>query len=534
MHIDFETGMTVLTGETGAGKSIIVDALGQLCGQRSSVSLIKKDASKAVIEGIFDIDINPDLENICEQLHIDLDEQLVITKEILNSGKSTIKINYQNASNSALKLLMPHIIDIHSQFETQKLFEEKKHIYLLDQFDSNSLNQWLNQYLVLFHQYNDVTRQLKKMIENEMSDEQLEFLESQLNEIDEVAYTDDEVEEFENELKIMQNIEKVNEGIQQFEQEMNSSNSVLTLLKDALFSLKTIMDYGNFQKSYENIYNIYYNLIDEYETVMDIYHQFQFDEYRYQELQDILFQVNRLKRKYGFTMERIFEYREEISDKINQIHHREEIIQQLEFQKEQTRQEALSLAKRIHEQRVKNAYQFEKRIQKELQSLYMDKAVFKIQFEETDLNDLGIDKIKFMISTNKGQQLSLLNETASGGEISRIMFAIKTVILSYENIDTIIFDEVDTGVSGKIASRIGEKMLDLSNHKQVICITHLPQVACLANHHFVIQKKDQVDQTIASIELLNNENRVIEIAKMLSGEKITPEAINNAKQLLNV
>lgn len=534
VQIDFENGMSVLTGETGAGKSIIIDALGQLCGNRASTSLIKKNCSKAIIEGVFDTTMSKALEDICEQLHIECDEQFVISKEILESGKSNIKINYQNASNNALKILMPYIVDIHSQFETQKLFEEKNHIVLLDEFADPELKKHQNQYQQYYQEYKNISSKLKNTIEEDMSDEQLEFLQSQLDEIDEVGYTDEEVDGLENELKMLQNYEKLNEEIQSFIQCMNSTQGALPLLKESLSYLQSIIDYGDFHESYDQIYNQYYNLIDEYENVMDIYRNFQFDEYRFNELQEELYKINRLKRKYGFTMERIHEKRNEIALKIETICHREEFIQNLERQEKEKYNQAMSIAQTMHDIRLKYARKFEKNIYNELKDLYLDKASFKVHFENIPLSRYGIDRIQFMVSINKGQDLSLLNESASGGEISRIMLAIKTVILSYNQIETIIFDEVDTGVSGKVATSIGDKMRQLSLKKQVICITHLPQVACLAQHHYCIEKNEKNNETITSVHLLKQNDRVLEIAKMLSGETITSEALENAKKLLNV
>lgn len=534
MRVDFDEGMSVLTGETGAGKSIIIDALGQLCGNRSSTSLIKKNCSKAIIEGVFDIDMTEELEKLCEELHIEPEEQIVVSKEILESGKSNIKINYQNASNSALKLLMPYLIDIHSQFETQKLFEEKNHIMMLDEYASSKITDLKKAYQQQYQLYKDLSLKLKNVVEEDMSDEQLDFLTSQLNEIDEITYTDDEVDELENELKVLQNFEKINEGIEAFDQTINSSHGSLSLLKDALNHLQTVVKYGDFEQSYDNLYNLYYHIIDEYENIMDIYREYHFDEYRFNELQDILFKINRLKRKYGFTMERILEKREEISESINVILNRETYIRDLEKEVKNAREVAYQTAKQIHDIRQEFALKFEKDIQNELKDLYLDKALFHVDFKEIELDKLGIDKVGFMVSINKGQDLSLLNESASGGEISRIMLAIKTVILGYNSIDTIVFDEVDTGVSGKVASSIGEKMRRLSQKKQVICITHLPQVACLANHHYCIEKDENDDQTLTSIYHLQDQDRIMEIAKMLSGEIITPEAIENAKQLLDV
>ena len=534
VRIDFENGMSVLTGETGAGKSIIIDALGQLCGNRSSVSLIKKNCSKAIIEGVFDATMTDALEDICEQLHIEPDEQFVITKEILESGKSNIKINYQNASNHALKLLMPLLIDIHSQFETQKLFEEKNHIKLLDEFSSQELVDLQKKYIDLYTSYQEVKTKLKKTLEEDMSDEQLDFLESQLDEIDKVEYTDDEVEELEKELKMLQNFEKMSEDIQNFDRLMNSSKGALPLIKESLNALESVTEIEAFQKSYDNIYNQYYLLIDEYENVMDTYREFQFDQYRFNEIQETLYMINRLKRKYGFTMERIKEYRNGIVEKIEKISHREEYIHDLQKQVSESKDAALLLANQMHNIRLKNANHFEKLIQNEFRDLYLDKAILKVNFDRVELCKNGIDKIQFLVSINKGQDLSLLNESASGGEISRIMLAIKTIILAYSSIETIIFDEVDTGVSGKVASSIGDKMLQLAQNKQVICITHLPQVACLADHHYCIEKMITDHETTTTVHILNNDSRIEEIAKMLSGEKLIPEAIENAKKLLNV
>lgn len=534
LRVDFDEGMTVLTGETGAGKSIVIDALGQLCGQRASSSFVRKGENKAIIEGIFDVVETQELIDLCNELHIEYDEQFVISKEILNTGKSNIKINYQNASNSALKQIMPYMIDIHSQFETQRLFEEKNHIKMLDEYAGYELQSHIHEYQNLYKDYKELTSLLNKTIDEDMSDEQLEFLQTQLNEIDECSYTDEEVDDLETELKTLQNFEKLNENIQSFDQIMNTSQGVLSQMKEALYYLQNVVEYGDFQESYEAMYDEYYNFMDHYETVMDIYRSFHFDEYRRNEIQDIIFNINRIKRKYGFTMERVQEYHDELVEKIDRISHREEYIVELQKKIKEKKEQCLNIAQNIHTIRKRNAKNFEKNIENELKDLYLEKAIFKVQFEKTDLQTNGIDKVKFMVAMNQGQDLSLLNESASGGEISRIMLAIKMIILSHSSIETVIFDEVDTGVSGKVASGIGEKMQKLALKKQVLCITHLPQVASLAHHHFAIEKDVDEKETVSSMRLLKADERIVEIAKMLSSEKITNEAIENAKKLLNV
>lgn len=531
MRVDFENGMSVLTGETGAGKSIIIDALGQLCGNRASTSLIKKGCSKAIVEGIFDTDTTEVFLNLLDEFHIPQDEEYVITKEIQDNGKSVVKINYQTTSTTVLKKLMPYFIDIHSQFETQKLFAEKNHIHLLDEYGNKDLNPLLHEYADMYSSYKSLNRQLERAVHEDLSDEQLEFLQSQYDEIDQVDCSDEDVEELEIELKLLQNHEKLNEHIQLYQQHMSQ---VTTQLKDALNQLDHILEYGDFQTAYDNIYNYYYNLIDENENILDTYHSYHFDEYRFNEVQELLFQVNRLKRKYGLTMERVYEYKDELQAKIEHIHHRDDYIQDLTKQVREAKEKCLKQAKIIHQKRCECALAFEKDIHLQLKDLYLEKATFKVQISETELQPHGIDKVQFMVSINQGQNLSLLNETASGGEISRIMLAIKTIILIYQNVETIVFDEVDTGVSGKVASRIGKKMHQLSSNKQIICITHLPQVASLADHQYSIEKTSLDEETISSIRLLNQDERIKEIAKMLSGTHITQEAIENAKQLLHV
>ena len=533
VHIDFESGMSVLTGETGAGKSIIIDALGQLCGNRASSSYIKRGCSKAIIEGFFDIEGNDQVIDICKELHIDVEDEIVISKEILNNGKSNIKINYKNASNNALKILMPYIIDIHSQFETQKLFDQKNHIELLDQYSLNHINSIINNYNIAYNEYKEFNNELKRAFEEELSDEQKDYLISQVEDIDECPYSDDDVEDFENELKVLQSFEKMNDKMIYFKECMKGHNGSLVTLKESLSYLSALSDINDFDEAYEKIDSLYYQLNDEYENILDIFHSYHFDEYRLAELQDIMFKINRLKRKYGFSMNSINEYKEDLLRQIDIIDNRDFYIHNLEKKVQLSYDKAMKLAQNLSEIRKIQALEFENHVMKQLKDLYLDNAIFKIQFEKTDLNKKGIDKVSFMISVNKGQSLSLLNETASGGEISRVMLAIKTMILQYNSIETIIFDEVDTGVSGKVASAIGDKMLQLSDIKQVICITHLPQVAAYANYHYCILKTDDHDHTVSSIHLLDNQARIEEIAKMLSGETISKEAIENAKILLN-
>lgn len=530
VQIEFFDGMSALTGETGAGKSIIIDAIGQLLGDRTQSSFVKKGAEKAYIEGIFEVNNDKFIE-VCKDFNINVEDEVVVSKEIFSNGKSNIKVNYRNVSLNALKIIMPYLIDIHSQFETQALFSIKKHINILDQYVGKEINSIKDEYLIVYSQYKETKDKLKQLIEEDLSDEQIEYYQSQLEEIDEVSYSDDEIEELEIELKRLENYEKMNESISQFDECL--SNSTLISLKEALYHLSTIQD-SQFEEYYDELYNHYYEIKDLYDSVMNEFRSYHFDEYRFNELQEVLFKVNRLKRKYGYSMDLIQEKRKELLSRIEMINNRDEYISKIEKEMNNYKNKAFSIAKRIHDIRKDYALKFEKHIMNELLDLYLPFAKIKVNFKEIEMSINGIDQVTLMISTNKGQELSPLNETASGGEISRIMLAIKTIILQNSDIDTIIFDEVDTGVSGKVASGIGDKMKNLANHKQVICITHLPQVASCAHHHYNIEKETNENSTVSSIKLLDNAGRIEELAKMLSGDHISDEARKNAAKLLEV
>lgn len=532
LRIDFQENMSTLTGETGAGKSIIIDALGQICGNRANTSLIQKGSSKAIIEGTFDVIHSVELDSLFNELHLDIEDEIVITKEIYDTGKSTVKINYQSATNQALKLIMPYMIDIHSQFETQNMFKEKNHIHLFNEYTSKETHDLFSKYSDEYLLFKDLKKQYQQLLEEDLSDEQLEFLESQLQEIESAPYSDEEVEELEKELQALENFEKMNEHIRDYDARMNSTQGALPLMNEALSSLEKLTDQPDFNQLYDQLYNEYYEIIDKHEEVLNLFHSYSFDEYRFNELQDIIYNINRLKRKYGFSMESIEIKKNEIIEKIEHIQNREEVLIKKQNELKEQENKCLNIAQKISHIRKEKAITFTKQVQSELADLYLDKAKFQVEFEESELTSQGIDKIHFMISTNVGQSLSILNETASGGEMSRIMLAIKIIILSYNQVETIIFDEVDAGVSGKVASSIGQKMYQLALEKQVICITHLPQVASYANHHYHIEKTSNESVTQTSVHLLDEEQRIHEIATMLSGEEITEEAISNAKTLL--
>lgn len=531
LQIDFNNNMTVLTGETGAGKSIIIDAIGQLLGERTQLNFIKSGKESALIEGVFDISQNKIILKKLFELGFENDDKLVVSKSFQTDGKTTIKINYRNVSQAILKTIMPSLIDIHSQFETHSLFDEKNHINILDDYIGKKLFELHNEYLTKYHQYKAVLKDYNKAINEELSDEQLEYYKTKLEEIDELDLDSIDEKELEKEKLSLQNYEKINKKITSYQQFMNSSRGVLPNLDSALRELEFLSQYDEYKDAYEKIYDLYYNLIDLDDQIVSTFNDSNFDEYRLNEIQDLIYKLNRLKKKYGPSLESIKESREDLYNKIEAFKNRDIYINQLTNQLATLKQEAIDLSQMLTTLRKEYAEKFTKAIKKELSDLYLSKVEFVVSFDETPLNESGKDKISFMISTNVGQSLRPLSKVASGGELSRIMLAIKILSLQSNATSTIIFDEADTGVSGQVANSIGSKMKKIGLNKQVLCITHLAQVASFANHHYLIKKKSSNDNTTVIINELNYDDSIIELAKMISGEVVTNQSIEHAKTL---
>ncbi|WP_296878806.1 DNA repair protein RecN [Thomasclavelia sp.] len=531
LEVDFNDQMTVLTGETGAGKSIIIDAIGQLMGNRSQTSFIKANQNECFIEGVFTIKENSAVLDKLKEYRIVYDDKLVVSKAFNRDNRSTIKINYRNVSKTVLQSIMSELIDIHSQFETHSLFDANNHLDILDNFIGLKLNDLNKQYVLAYRTYKEINRDYQKALNEELSDEQLEYYQSQLDEINSIDLDEIDEDSLDLEKKQLLEYEKIKEKVNSYRQYMSGDYGVLTNLNNALYELEAISDNPAYQLIYEKMNDLYYNLMDLDDSVIDEFNSFNFDEYRLNEIQETLFKLNRLKRKYGPSIEAIMESKDEITMKIAAFNNRERFLKDLKKQQEIAYREAKELADMITQLRNEEALKFTKRVTDELKSLYLDKVVFKVDLKQTELQINGQDKIEFLISTNAGQTLKPLNKVASGGEMSRIMLAIKILSLSKSSIETIIFDEADTGVSGKVAESIGAKMKQISKTHQVLCITHLAQVAAFAKNHYLIKKSSTADNTSVKIKQLDYDSSVNEIAKLISGKELSKESIEHARIL---
>lgn len=531
LEVDFHNHMTVLTGETGAGKSIIIDAIGQLMGNRSQSSFIKADCDECFIEGVFTIGAKSPVLNKLKEYRIDYEDKLVVSKSFNRDNKSIIKINYRNVSKMVLQSIMADLIDIHSQFETHSLFDAQNHLIILDEFINQPLKKLFQTYSLAYRTYREINRDYQKALNEELSDEQLEFYQAQLAEINSLDLEELDEDELEREKKLLQSYEKTNEQISKYRQYMNGDRGALATLSNALSELEELNDNPQYQNTYERMYDLYYNLIDLDDEIINEFNSTNFDEYRLNEIQEVFFKLNRLKRKYGQSIEAIKEAKEDLEMKVAAFNNREAYLNDLKKQLDIAYQETKSIAEQITRLRQSKAKEFTELVTKELKSLYLDKVVFKVDFKLVDFQKNGQDNVEFLISTNAGQTLKPLNKVASGGEMSRIMLAIKILSLSSSSVETIIFDEADTGVSGKVAESIGAKMKYISKQHQVLCITHLAQVAAFAKNHYLIQKSINDNYTNVKIKELSYDQSINEIAKLISGKEVSQESINHAKKL---
>lgn len=529
--VDFDEGMTALTGETGAGKSIIINALEQLCGARASSSLVRKGSKKAVIEGVFDM--NDSIQKILDELNIDGDDDLIITKEILDNGRSTIKINYRTVTNSALKQVASYLLDIHSQYQTQEIFNVKNHLKILQSFMNHQDDSLLSEYHKHYFEYKKISQKIKKLEQEDLSDERIEYYQKQYDELKDFEYTDEIIDQLEEELRMMKNYESMHKYMTDFNEAMSDKQGALNQINDALSALGHMNDTESFSALYDEFYNQYYSMQDIVDRIGTAFDSIDFDEYRFNELQEELFTIHRLQRKYGYSVDDIYQAQTELKEKLDAALNREDVLADLNKQKDQAYHEAYQIASKLTSLREEQGLIFVDTLEKELKDLYLPDAKLKVDIKECSLSDTGKDDITFMVSMNKGQAFTPLNETASGGEISRLMLAIKTITMNQNQMNTLVFDEIDTGVSGKVADAIGLKMHSISLNNQVLCITHLPQVAIHADHHYAIKKSSHDEETYSTLAVLSEDERIEEIAKMLSGDVVTAEAIDNAKRLLH-
>ncbi|QXU77638.1 DNA repair protein RecN [Staphylococcus epidermidis] len=537
LDINFSDGLTVMSGETGSGKSIIIDAIGQLIGMRASSDYVRHGEKKAIIEGIFDIDESKDAINILESLAIDVDEDfLLVKREIFSSGKSICRINNQTVTLQDLRKVMQELLDIHGQHETQSLLKQKYHLQLLDDYAENQYSDLLNQYQLSYNQYKNKRKELEEL---ESADQallqRLDLMKFQLEELTEASLKEGEVDQLESDIKRIQNSEKLNLALNNAHQVLTDESAIPDRLYELSNYLQTINDIvpEKFVRLKEDIDQFYYMLEDAKHEIYDEMANTEFDEQVLNEYESRMNLLNNLKRKYGKDITELIAYQSKLANEIDKIENYEQSTSQLREEIKTLYNEVIDIGKKLSQERRRVARELRDHIVSEIQNLQMKDANLEISFKPLDEPTIeGIEFVEFLISPNRGEPLKSLNKIASGGELSRIMLALKSIFVKSRGQTAILFDEVDSGVSGQAAQKMAEKMRDIAQYIQVICISHLPQVASMSDHHLLISKASNADRTTTQVKELKDENKIDEIARMISGASVTELTRENAKEMI--
>lgn len=529
LRLDFKSGFSVFTGETGAGKSILIDAIGLLMGDRFTADMIRHGSDKAIIEAVFSTK-SMHIASLFNDLNYDFDlNELIISRELTQEGRSINRINNRSVPVSLLKEIGQYLVDIHSQNDTQYLLNNRYHLQLLDAYniDRALLDDVKKRYQV----YAKLRSELNEKEKNDLNPDDLDFLSFQSLEIEKANLVVGEDEELENQQRLLMSFEKVSTRLTSAIDLLDENEGAREKIYEAVKALRHVDEMETLKPVTETIDELYFNLVEQIEELKDRFNELSYDEDRLNQIQDRLFQINKLKKKYGRTLEQILEHYAEIKDRMHAIEHREEVLEELRHACEHAYKQFELKALELREVRKNKARTLETAIIKEIRDLYLEKAQFSIVFSEVGANSSGLDFVEFLISMNPGESLKPLIKVASGGELSRLMLGMKVIFNDLQSIETVIFDEIDSGVSGRVATAIGQKMSSLARHAQVFSVTHLGQVAACSRTHYLVSKIQANTLTNTNIAELTEEGRIHELAMIASGS-ITPNALSAAQELL--
>ena len=542
LNLTFDDQMTVLTGETGAGKSIIIDAVGLLAGSRGSTDFIRQGAGKLTLQGQFTVPKNEDYLALLDEYGIDHEDGvLIISREIHQNGRNIIRVNGTLINTTTLRKLGAGLVDIQGQNEHQLLLQPEHHLGMLDQFAGAPIQPILKKYQATFHEYQQLSSAIEKKKENEQQwAQRLDMLRYQVDEIEGANLRPDEEEQLETERDRLEHFQQINNALNMVVASLNGEEGAPVL--DQVAEMKTsVEDISDFDPAFKDLAkglgDAYYSLQDAAESASRVLDSLEFDPARLDQIENRLTLIGDLEHKYGDRLPDVLAYYDQIKTELEEM---EQVANDDSDQEErlaETVTELKQLGKQLTELRKQAAQKLENQVHQQLRELYMERAVFAVHFVESAGDRFradGLDEVEFYMQTNPGERMGALAKIASGGELSRVMLALKTIFAKNEGVTSIIFDEVDTGVSGRVAQAIADKIKVIAQSSQVLCISHLPQVAAVAQHHFLIQKQVKNNRTTTSVTPLDESKRINEIARMLAGEKITKLTREHAKELLSM
>ena len=531
-EISFDSGFNVLTGETGAGKSIVIDAISAILGERAYRDMIRTGENKASVRAVF-TDV-PEYPWFAEN-GVDYDPETVVQREIYLDGKNVCRVNGCLVSVSILRKLGIQLINIHGQHDSASLFDEDNHLTFLDAFSDDQ--NLLGDYSVKFSEVAALRRQIDKMTMDEGEKlRRMETLKYQIAEIEKAELEPGEDEELEQRRKLLQNAEKLSDGMDEAVNCLyggDDSDGAAGLLAQAQYALARLQRFSDsFSGLHERVSDLMYQVQDVAEEVRDARDSLNYSAEELERLEERLDVIHKLRRKYGTTCQDILDYLDRAKKELDDIEFAEDHLERLKKKLHQAEKAAWDAAYRLREARQQGAQSMSKRILEELSQLDMPRVKFECQFRELDLTDSGADAVAFYMSANAGEALKPLSKVASGGELARIMLAMKNVLAEKDQVSTLIFDEVDTGVSGRAAQKVAEKLRSVAAHKQVLCVTHLPQLAALADTHLLIAKSERNGRTYTSVTSLDREGRKRELARIIGGTNITETTLKSAEEML--
>lgn len=535
ISLNFEKGMTVLTGETGAGKSIIIDAMNMMLGSRATTDVIRHGAPKAEIEGLFAVESNRHLTALFEEQGLEWTDELIIRREILQNGRSVSRINGQMVNLSVLKAVGQHLVDIHGQHDQEELMRPQLHITMLDEFGDAAFFQTKAAYRQTFEDYKRLRKQVVELQRNQQENKaRIEMLEFQIAEIESAALEVEEDVRLEQERQRLLNHKMIADTLTNAYTMLDAEEfSSLSNVRSAMNDLESIEEYDpSYKELSSQLSETFYALEDITKRLEDVVDGLEFDGNRLMQVESRLDLIHSITRKYGGQVKDVLEYLAQITKEYSLLTGSDLSSEELEKELKRLEKSLVSLAQDLSDQRHALAQALENEIQQELADLYMDKARFQVRFSKAKFNREGNEAVEFYISTNPGEDFKPLVKVASGGELSRLMLAIKSAFSRKEGKTSIVFDEVDTGVSGRVAQAIAAKIHKIGQNGQVLAISHLPQVIAAADYQFYIEKISDAHSTVSTVRLLNREERIEEIAKMLAGEDLTEAARQQAEQLL--
>ena len=535
LRVEFDGALNLLTGETGSGKSIIVDALGVLIGGRFTSDMLKSGAERGSIEGLFTLSPNPQLETLLENSGFANGDELIIRRELSGTGRNKIFINNQLATQTLLRDLRPFLVDIHGQGDQQTLFDHETHLELLDSFAGHAVLR--AEVAEAYESLSCVQRELAALRQDAAEKFQLaDTLQFQIGELERAQLSLGEDERLEEERRRLSNVEKLTTLCQSsYSRIYEDDDAALARLRQTLKDVEELGEYDSgFREYVEGLESARAVLEDLSFALRDFADKLEFSPARLAAIEDRLAELSRLKRKYGGSIETCLEHLAQAQDRLRQIETSDQREQELNAELRRAEKVYVDRARKLHKERVRAAKALEQAVEEGIAEVAMENARFEVQVttDDTDLTRTGIDQVEFHFSANVGEQVKPLARVASGGEASRLMLVLKTVSNASEFPRTIVFDEIDTGIGGRVSEAVGIKLKKLSQTNQVLCVTHQPQIARFANNHLVVQKEALAGRTQVSVNKLDRTGRVEELARMLTGAEITDSARRHARELL--